>query len=45
MTNWCEDFVSPHSHGASLVYTVVSLHTRQSYQEKFSLLPCSTILM
>ncbi|CAL5227660.1 g10667 [Coccomyxa viridis] len=23
MTDWCQDLVSPHSHGASLVYTVV----------------------
>ena len=38
MTNWCEDLVSPHSHGASLVYTVVSLHTQQSYQKKSGML-------
>ena len=30
MTDWCIDLVSPHSHGASLVYTVVSLPTHPS---------------
>ncbi len=34
MTDWCQDLVSPHSHGASLVYTVVRLyhfHSSQSH--------------
>ena len=30
MVDWCEDLVSPHSHGASLVYTVVPIHTQNN---------------